>query len=119
MLTVGQNKISLSPALPAKVRVHLSFHPDQPRFSQCRAADGFLMVLTGLLYAPQPDSLALWAPGGIWGISQRLTEAIHLPIMEASTIQFISKKMNLSRKGRKLKSHWPDEYVSATNGAVF
>lgn len=103
LLIAEQNKLSLSPALPGKIRVHLSIHPDQPRFSQCKAADGFLMVLTSLLCAPQPDLSALWTLRGIWVITQRLTEAIHLPLMEASTIQFISKKNEPKQERKKIK----------------
>ena len=77
------------------------------------------MVLTGLFYVPQPAILALWTLRGSLVITQRLTEAIHVPLMEASVIQFISKKEAKQERKKIKKNQWPDEYVSANNSAVF
>lgn len=77
------------------------------------------MVLTGLFYVPQSDILAPRTLRGSLVISQRLTEAIHLPLMEASVIQFISKNEAKQEREKIKKNHWPDEYVSANNSAVF
>lgn len=77
------------------------------------------MVLTGLFYVPQSDILAPRTLRGSLVISQRLTEAIHLPLMEASVIQFISKNEAKQEREKIKKNRWPDEYVSANNSAVF
>lgn len=77
------------------------------------------MVLTGLFYVPQSDILALWTLRGSLVITQGLTEAIHLPLMEANAIQFISKNEAKQERKKIKKTRRPDEYVSAKNSAVF
>lgn len=77
------------------------------------------MVLTGLFYVPQSDILALWTLRGSLVITERLTEAMHLPLTEASVIQFISKNEAKQEKKKIKKNRWPDEYVSANNSVLF
>lgn len=57
-----------------------------------------------------------------WGsllITQRLTEVIHLLLIEASVIQFISKNEAKQERKKIMKNCWPDEYASANNSALF
>lgn len=77
------------------------------------------MVLTGLFYVPQSNILALRTLWGSLVITQRLTEAIHLPLIEASVIQFISKNEAKQERKKIKKARWADEYVSAPNSAAF
>lgn len=63
--------------------------------------------------------MALWTLWGSLVITQGLTEAIHLLLMEASGIQFISKKEAKQERKKIKKNRWPDEYVSATSSALF
>lgn len=77
------------------------------------------MALTGLFYVPQSDILALWTLRDGLVITQRLTEAMHLPLMEASVIQFISKNEAKQERKKVKENHWPDEYVSANDNALF
>ena len=77
------------------------------------------MVLTGLFYVLPSDILALWMLRGSLVITQRLTEAIHLPLTEASVTQFISKNEAKQERKKIKKNRWPGEYVSANNSALF
>lgn len=77
-----------------------------------------LMVLTDLFYVLPSDLLALWTLGQLV-ITQRLTEAIHLLLMEARVIQFISKNEAKQERKKIKKNRWSDEYATANNSALF
>lgn len=76
------------------------------------------MVLTDLFYVLPSDLLALWTLGQLV-ITQRLTEAIHLLLMEARVIQFISKNEAKQERKKIKKNRWSDEYATANNSALF
>lgn len=91
----------LSPTVPGK-REHIPPSRDPATNSRgCNEAEPLFQVSClaepsfaahGLPYTPKSDFLAPWAPRGSWVLTQRLTEAIHLPLMKASVTRFISKK---------------------------